>query len=131
MKIQLLDHVNMQTTELGMMEKWYSDILGLEKGYRPPFEEIGSWLYGAGHAMVHLVEIQNPPDRTDRPELEHFAMSATGLSSLLEKLTARNITYYPVRVPEIRILQINFHDPEGNHLHIDFPADEADSLGFS
>lgn len=131
MEIQLLDHVNIQTTQLEMLEKWYSDILGLEKGYRPPFEENGSWLYGAGHAMVHLVEVPSHPDRTDRPALEHFAMRAAGLGSLLEKLKVRNIPHYPVRVPETRILQINFHDPEGNHLHIDFPAEEADALGFS
>lgn len=131
MEIELLDHINIQTTELEMLAKWYLDILGLEKGYRPPFKENGTWLYGAGHAMVHLVEVQNPPDRSNRPELEHFAFRASGLKSLLDRLAGRNIPYYPVRVPEIRILQINFHDPEGNHLHIDFPAEEADAMGFS
>lgn len=131
MKIQSLDHVNIQTTELEKMEKWYMAFLGLEKGYRPPFKENGSWLYGAGHALVHLVEVSTPPERSDRPELEHFAMQATGLKSLLDRLAARHIPYYPVRVPEIRILQINFHDLEGNHLHIDFSAEEADSLGFN
>jgi catechol 2,3-dioxygenase-like lactoylglutathione lyase family enzyme len=131
MEIQALDHVNIQTTEITEMEEWYIDILGLEKGYRPPFQENGSWLYGAGHAMLHLVEAQIAPERSDRPELEHFAMRATGLKSLLDKLAARKIPYYPVRVPDVRILQINFRDPEGNHLHIDFSPEEADALGFN
>lgn len=130
MEIKSLDHVNIQTVELTMMENWYIDILGLEKGYRPPFEEIGTWLYGAGHAMVHLVKAAQPPDRTGNPELEHFSMQATGLSSLLKRLDENNISYYTVRVTEIRIMQVHFHDPEGNHMHIDFAVEEADALGF-
>ena len=130
MEITRLDHVNIQTTELSMMENWYIDILGLEKGYRPPFSNSGSWLYGAGYAMLHLVEVSNPPERPGNPELEHFCMRANGLSSLLKRLEKNGISYYTVRVPEIRILQVNFHDPEGNHLHIDFPREEADASGF-
>ena len=131
MEIKLLDHINIQTTELEMMENWYIEILGLEKGYRPPFVENGSWLYAAGHAMVHLVEVSSPPQQAGNPELEHFAMRAAGLDSLLERLESRKISYYTVRVPDIRILQVNFHDPEGNHLHIDFSEEEADRAGFA
>lgn len=129
-EIKQLGHVNIQTTELTMMEDWYCRILGLEKGYRPPFTVSGAWLYAAGHAMVHLVEVSRPPDRSDNPELEHFSMTATGLSSLLERLVKDNISYYPERTPETRILQVNFNDPEGNHMHIDFPPEEADASGF-
>ena len=131
MEIKLLDHINIQTTELEMMEKWYIEILGLEKGYRPPFVENGSWLYAAGHAMVHLVEISTPATQGGNPELEHFAMQATGLDSLLARLETHKIPYYTVRVPDIRILQVNFHDPEGNHMHIDFSEEEADAAGFA
>lgn len=129
MEIKLLEHVNIQTTQLKMMENWYIEILELEKGYRPPFDVGGAWLYGAGYPMIHLVEVSEPPDRSDNPEMEHFAMRAVGLASFLERLRAKGIEYYTVRVPEMRVLQVFFSDPEGNHMHIDFPPEEADGLG--
>ncbi|MBT8359932.1 MAG: hypothetical protein HKP41_00690 [Desulfobacterales bacterium] len=85
MEIKLLEHVNIQTTQLEMMENWCIEILELKKGYRPPFEVKGAWLYAAGYPMVHLVEVDDPPERSDNPELEHFAMRAVGLDSLLER----------------------------------------------
>ncbi|MFW2367292.1 MAG: VOC family protein [Desulforhopalus sp.] len=129
MEITLLEHVNIQTTELEMLENWYREILGLERGYRPPFEVGGSWLYGAGYPMVHLVEVSEPPDRSSNPQMEHFAMRAVGLASLLDRLDNKGIDYYTVRVPEMRILQVFFSDPEGNNMHIDFAPEEADALG--
>ena len=129
MEIKLLEHVNIQTTQVEMMENWYIEILELVKGYRPPFDVDGAWLYGAGYPMVHLVEVSEPPDRSENPEMEHFAMRAVGLASLLERLQAKGIDYYTVRVPEMRILQVFFSDPEGNNMHIDFAPQEADELG--
>ena len=129
MEIKLLEHVNIQTTQVETMENWYIEILELEKGYRPPFDVNGAWLYGAGYPMVHLVEVSEPPDRSENPEMEHFAMRAVGLASLLERLQAKGIDYYTVRVPEMRILQVFFSDPEGNNMHIDFAPQEADELG--
>lgn len=131
MQIKLLEHVNIQTTQLEMMERWYIEILELEKGYRPPFEINGTWLYGAGYPMIHLVEVDEAPERSDNPELEHFAMRAIGLDSLLERLKVKGIPYFTIRVPESRLFQVNFSDPEGNHMHIDFQPEEADGLGFS
>ena len=31
-------------------------------------------------------------------------------------------------MPDFPIVQINPHDPDGNHIHIDFDASEADNL---
>ena len=129
MEIKLLEHVNIQTTQVETMENWYIEILELEKGYRPPFDVNGAWLYGAGYPMVHLVEVSEPPERSENPAMEHFAMRAVGLASLLERLQAKAIDYYTVRVPEMRILQVFFSDPEGNNMHIDFAPEEADELG--
>jgi len=128
MEIKLLEHVNIQTTQVEMMENWYIEVLGLEKGYRPPFEVGGAWLYGAGYPMVHLVEVAESAVRSNNPQMEHFAMRAVGLSNLLGRLHARGIDYYTVRVPEMRILQVFFSDPEGNNMHIDFSPEEADAM---
>ena len=129
MEIKLLEHVNIRTTQLKTMEAWYIEVLELEKGYRPPFGVNGSWLYGAGYPMVHLVEVSKSYDSSENSQMEHFAMRASGLESLLTRLKAKNIAYSTVRVPELQVLQVFFSDPEGNNMHIDFPPEEADALG--
>lgn len=129
MEINRLEHVNLRTRDIEKMETWYFDILGLKAGYRPPFNTVGRWLYSGEYPIVHLLEV---PDQElcEDPTNEHFAISAKGLKSLIGKLNEREIPFWPVRVPDIRIYQINFTDPDGNNMHIDFPPEEADELGF-
>lgn len=38
------------------------------------------------------------------------------------------IDYIVDPMPDFPIVQINPHDPDGNHIHIDFDASEADNL---
>ena len=129
MEIKLLEHVNLRTTDVARLEEWYTRILGLKKGYRPPFSFEGAWMYAGDVPIVHLLKVQEPPQAPD-PRMEHFAMQATGLKTFLKRLKSWKIPYTPLRVPELRILQINITDPDGNNMHFDFPPDEADALGF-
>ena len=129
MEIKLLAHVNLRTSNIERLEKWYDDILGLKSGYRPPFKTNGRWLYTGEYPMVHLLEVPGQKESPD-PTNEHFAMNCTGLESFLERLNENGVPYRPVRVPDIRIYQINITDPDGNNMHFDFPPEEADALGF-
>ena len=128
MELNRLEHVNLRTRDIGRLESWYADILGLKSGYRPPFTTIGRWLYSGEYPIVHLLEVMDQ-EPSDDPTNEHFALSATDLGSMIDKLEARGILYRCVRVPEIRILQVHLTDPDGNNLHVDFPPQEADELG--
>ncbi len=128
MNITLLEHVNIHSTELEHLSSWYEEILGLKRGYRPPFGSQGAWLYAGDIPMVHLLEVSEEPE-SPRPGIEHFCMRAQGLSSFIKRLKQRKIVYQTVRVPELRIFQIHLRDPEGNHMHIDFAPEEADDLG--
>lgn len=127
MPLKRLDHVNILTANLEAMTAWYEHVLGLENGARPPFSIPGAWLYLDGFPIVHLVDVAETAD-TRAPRLEHFAISGTGLKEFLSRLDAEEIAYTVDPVPEFPIVQINFHDPEGNHIHADFPKDEAEGL---
>jgi len=118
-----LDHVNLRTAKLLEMIDFYRDVLGVAVGDRPPFDFGGAWLYCGSQAVVHLVEVkeQIPPQY---PRLEHFALQAQGLEQFLNHLRTHRIAYRIGIVPEWNIRQVNIHDPDGNHLHIDFAADE-------
>ena len=49
--------------------------------------------------------------------------------SFLARLNALSVPYRVGIVDDFEICQINVQDPDGNHLHIDFPLAEARRLG--
>ena len=128
MDIQRLDHANLRTTRLDAMIAWYRDVLDMPPGDRPPFAFPGAWLYRHGQALVHLVGVERAEPGEDLT-LEHVAFSATGLTAFLERLGAHGVPYRLSRVPGFGTLQVNIHDPDGNHLHIDFAPEEAEAAG--
>ncbi len=128
MTIKAFDHVNIRTANLEAMVKWYGDILGLKPGRRPDFSFPGAWLYIGEQAMIHFVGVENQPGNIES-QIEHFALSADGLTDFLRKLDSTGTPYSPRRLPGNGALQVNVHDPDGNHIHVDFSPEEADAAG--
>jgi catechol 2,3-dioxygenase-like lactoylglutathione lyase family enzyme len=118
------DHVNLRTTQLDAMIAWYGDILGLHPGHRANFEFPGAWLYLGDQALIHLVGVTNAPTAGGNVTLEHFALRATGLKDFTTELEARGIAHSVDTVPGIPVVQVNLHDPDGNHIHVDFDRAE-------
>ena len=56
--------------------------------------------------------------------MEHFAFRATDMAELRSRLDDRGVVYTIDPVPGFPIVQINLHDPDGNHIHIDFESSE-------
>ncbi len=129
MEITLLEHVNLRTVKIEKLEKWYTEVLNLKSGYRPPFGNVGLWMYAGDIPIVHLIEVSEEGENGN-PSNEHFAMRASGLKSFLDKLDELRIPYWHVRVPVLDILQINITDPDGNNIHIDFSSEEAVMAGY-
>ena len=127
MLIGRLEHVNLRTANLDTMIDWYGRVLGMKPGWRPPFRFPGAWLYCGDQPAVHLVGVPEHPKPEGALRLEHFAFSATGLDDFIKRMEAEKVAYDPIRVPGSNELQINVHDPDGNHIHIDFSAEEADA----
>lgn len=122
-----LEHVNIRTANLQEMVGWYIRVLGMTEGWRPPFGFPGAWLYAGEHPVVHFVGTPDAPAGTD-PKIEHFALSASGLSSFRKRLDAEGIAHSIDTVPDFHLVQVNLRDPDGNHIHIDFAKDEAEAL---
>lgn len=124
MQLGQLEHVNVRTSNLEAMIAWYERVLGMKNGARPGFQSSGAWLYCNDHPFVHLVKVDNQPTGED-VKLEHFAFSAKGISEFVDRLKGEGADYKLVKVSDIDIVQVNVWDPDGNHIHIDFHADEA------
>ena len=129
MKIGTLDHVNVRTAQLDAMIAWYGEMLGMTTGPRPGFDFPGAWLYADGHPAIHLVGVAAAPgaDAGDL-RIEHFALRARGLASLIDRVEAAGARYLMRLVPGFPICQVNLWDPDGNHIHIDFDSAEADGI---
>lgn len=129
MALQRLDHVNLRTPDLDRTVDFYARILGLHPGPRPDFPFPGAWLYAGDQAVVHLVAATDaPPEYRPDQRLEHFALSATGLADFLAHLRDQNVPYWCRVLPTVNIRQVNLLDCDGNHLHVDFPAEEDADL---
>ncbi|MEM7463617.1 MAG: VOC family protein [Pseudomonadota bacterium] len=125
--LQKLEHVNVRTSNLEEMIKWYVEVLDMVNGDRPDFGFAGAWLYVGDTPAVHLVEVTEDL-KSIEPKIEHFAFGATGVKEFLAKLDDRDIAYSLATVRNLPIVQVNVSDPDDNHIHIDFPIEEADGL---
>jgi catechol 2,3-dioxygenase-like lactoylglutathione lyase family enzyme len=128
MQLGKLDHVNVRTSQVDVMVRWYESVLGMRSGPRPDFPFPGAWLYCGDHPCVHLVGVAAAPANQD-PKLEHFAFAASGLEGFLARLTRDRIRHETRRVPGLGIIQVNVWDPDGNHIHIDFAPGEGGATG--
>ena len=129
MGLERLDHINVCTTQLERMKAFYSEVLGMPSGPRPNFTFGGAWMYVGSHPCVHLVERQQLTPTTGDLRLQHFAFKAQDLGGFLARLKDLGVPYRVGIVDDFEICQINVNDPDGNHIHVDFPLAEAQRLG--
>ena len=121
MALLFLDHVNLRTANLAGMTQFYCDVLGLRLGPRPAFAFGGAWLYCGERPVVHLVEIEHAASPSGALALEHFAFSADGFEGLVAALNGASVEHRISKLVGTETRQINLRDPDGNHLHVDFP----------
>jgi catechol 2,3-dioxygenase-like lactoylglutathione lyase family enzyme len=126
MQIQKFDHVNIRTSRLDELIEWYTQVLGLKVGFRPPFSFPGAWLYLGDTAYVHLVgrDGADPVGSEVELKLEHFAFRAKGAKAFEESLIERGEKYRKSEIEATNTVAINVWDPDGNHIHVDFFRDE-------
>ena len=126
MPIESLDHVNIRTDRLDAMVDWYTTVLGLRSGKRPDFGFPGAWLYAGDRAVVHMIGVGDEAGAGSETalKLEHFAFAARDRAAFEALLEERGERYRRSEVAEAGIVQVNIWDPDGNHIHVDFPKEE-------
>lgn len=99
---------------------FYSEILGLTRGYRPPFKFPGAWLYAGDSALVHLIGGPDKDRQADTGRLDHIAFDAKGLDAMRAHLTARGIDFEQRDVPASDLRQIFVRDPNGIRIELNY-----------
>ncbi|SLN36391.1 VOC family protein [Oceanibacterium hippocampi] len=128
MPLLAFDHVNIRTANLAEMVAWYEEVLGLTRGPRPPIKAPGAWLYLGDAAILHLIEGDPAPSAYSEGEslrMEHMAFRAQGLAAFIARLEEHGIAYRRAPFEAMGTVVVNLRDPDGNHIHVDFPATES------
>jgi catechol-2,3-dioxygenase len=129
MNVSGFDHYNLRAARpvLDELCKFYCDVVGLTLGNRPPFRRPGYWLYAGGRAVLHLSEADadEQRSRTAINTFAHAAFNCTGRAEFEARLERMNVAYRTAQVPLLNLVQLFFHDPAGNGVELQFPADDS------
>ncbi len=143
MPLSKLSHYSIRSLDLDAMRKFYTGVLGLTVGPRPPFNFPGLWLYNGSHdsydnAVVHVLGI-DPNDAQglkdylgDRDpaslkesgtgSFDHIAFAATDLAGMLSHLKQIGAPFRERTVPNLNLHQVFVDDPSGVVIELNYPV---------
>jgi len=144
MPIGRLDHFSIRTLDVEASRRFYTDVMGFQVGFRPPFKFPGLWLYNGApypesNGVVHIIGVDvNDPQGLkeylgDRDletlkgtgTVDHMAFNATGLAEMRGRLKRLNVAYRERTVPTLGLHQVFFEDPSSVTIELNYPAAEA------
>ncbi len=121
MPVDTFQHFNIRSAHLEAAREFYTRVLGLRVGDRPPFASTGYWLYLGDDAVVHLV--QRPAGDSAQPgagALDHVAFRGVDLDATRRALHEAAIPFQEAVVPRDGNVQIFVHDPDGLKIELNF-----------
>jgi catechol 2,3-dioxygenase-like lactoylglutathione lyase family enzyme len=125
-----LNHFSIRTLDMAATEAFYSKVLGLTAGPRPPFPFPGFWMYAGSHdnyanAVVHIIGM----DKNDPEGLKKYlGFFATGLEGMLKHLKTLGVAFRERTVPSIGLHQLFLDDPTGIVIELNYPEAESAAL---
>ncbi len=144
MPVGRLDHYSIRTLDIEASRRFYTEVMGFEVGFRPPFDFPGLWLYNGrphpeSYGVVHIIGIDpgNPAGlkaylgERDLSSLkgtgtvDHMAFAATDLGAMRERLQRHNVAFRERTVPSLGLHQVFFEDPSDVTIELNYPAAEA------
>jgi len=143
MPISKLAHYSIRTGDLEASRKFYTEVLGLRVGYRPPFNFPGIWLYldsdESEYGVVHIIGIdrensdgldqylgsREADDLKGTGSVDHIAFLATDWPAMRARCKHWNVAYRERTVPSLGLHQVFMEDPFGVTIELNYPASEA------
>jgi catechol-2,3-dioxygenase len=127
--ILAFSHYNLRAQRelLDALCSFYTEVVGLRVGERPPFKRFGYWLYAGEQDVLHLTEANRDEVRSSEAAttFDHAAFSCAGRSEYESALAMRGIEYEVAHVPQTGQVQLFFKDPAGNGVELNFAGTDA------
>lgn len=127
MPVHRLDHINLRASGVAFaaLRDFYSHILGLSVGARPPLQSEGLWLYAGDVAVVHLVEAQEqscPIGGTggSGTALDHVAFRCSALEETIGRLGSIGLPHSVQVQSATGQTLVRLRDPSGLRVELVF-----------
>jgi catechol 2,3-dioxygenase-like lactoylglutathione lyase family enzyme len=120
MPVEMLQHVNIRTTQLERSREFYERIVGLRVGDRPPIESVGYWLYAGAEPVIHLVQVDQAAVEPGTGAVDHVAFKGVDLQTTRQTLVAGGVPFRETVIPRNNLTQLFLHDPDGVKIEINF-----------
>lgn len=101
---------------------FYTSVLNLRLGFRPPLDNHGFWLYAGDQALLHLV-VCDLEETVQPPSLDHIAFACVNLPVTIRRLEDLGVDYTTNHLPEIDQFQIFLKDPGGLGVELNFACE--------
>jgi catechol 2,3-dioxygenase-like lactoylglutathione lyase family enzyme len=123
-------HYSIRTADLDGSQRFYTDVLQLRVGFRPPFNFPGVWLYSgqdeSEFGAVHLIGVD--PRSRGSGSVDHIAFLATDWPGMRRRCDASGIPYRVQRVPSLDLTQVFLVDPSGVTIELNYRGHDNDNL---
>lgn len=119
-----INHINFRANRdmMHVLRDFYCDIVGLKVGPRTATASYGFWLYIGDNDVVHIAEYNKgvgAPNLHVNGTYDHVSFTFTDMPGTEAHLQAHHIAY-TTRTLLNGVKQINFKDPAGNGVELNF-----------
>ncbi|MGZ8361460.1 MAG: VOC family protein [Allosphingosinicella sp.] len=131
MRVNRLDHVNVQTVKLAETVRFYADVLDLKAGDPPPPLDPAQvqWMFdGDDCAIFHLSTpgslkaVGYINQGADTGAVHHVALDCSGHDPMVDRLVRMGLEHKLNHVAAIDLKQIFVRDPNGILLELNYRA---------
>ena len=117
-------HEGIPVHDLDACVKFYTEVLGLTEGVRPPFSRPGAWMYLGERAVVHISTGRVPASQSS-DAFDHIAFKANDLEATRARLQRHGVAFTEFGVPDRQLHQLFLRDPEGMQIELVFSGEDA------
>jgi len=125
------DHIALRCADTEKVKSFFTEIIGLTVGYRPPFPFPGFWLYAEEKAVLHLFDrntnfskngqIRQDLVSSENNIVDHIALWCDDYQKIMTKIHKNNLNFSETITPDSNIKQVFIQAPENLIVEIDFP----------
>lgn len=125
------DHIALRCADTEKVKSFFTEIIGLTVGYRPPFPFPGFWLYAEEKAVLHLFDrntnfskngqIRQDLVSSENNIVDHIALWCDDYQKIMTKIHKNNLNFSETITPDSNIKQVFIQAPEDLIVEIDFP----------